>query len=299
MVAHRFVGIREKLARGSVGGSLWTGEDRVALLAALGEAPEWVLAGAVPLLVHGDLSVPRDEAERTAQRERKREALRQGCLKRYVFALRTTAGPRIIKVAETTSVGNALYGLVHSVAWREHRHQQRAEVLDLAVSETVGYLEWRRGLRLKRAIQIQTPMRADLETLASFLIREGEARGEAAWVRFGAALAQTHRVPFFHADLKGFHAWVQQLGAASEQQPAYRLRWLDLARVSFHLTRRKRIINLYQALRFLVPARPGAQQSFVHGYCRAAGWYADNPDAALAIVQRFLARKYRTHPVVE
>jgi hypothetical protein len=65
------------------------------------------------------------------------------------------------------------------------------------------------------------------------------------------------------------------------------------------MTRRKRLINLYQAVRFVVPDRPDAQERFVHAYCRTSGWYGSRPATAVRAVRRFLAYKLRTHPVVE
>ena len=111
-------------------------------------------------------------------------------------------------------------------------------------------------------------------------------------VRFGAALARVHGVPFFHADLKGFHVWIEP--AAPDR--ALALRFLDFGRVGFRMSRRRRIINLYQALRFIVPDSPDAQERFVSGYCTAAG---GDPARLLRATRRFLAHKLRTHPVVE
>jgi hypothetical protein len=59
---------------------------------------------------------------------------------------------------------------------------------------------------------------------------------------------------------------------------------------------RKRVINLYQALRYIVPDEPTAQERFVFAYCARSGWYARAPAAALARVRRFLDFKRRTHP---
>ena len=78
----------------------------------------------------------------------------------------------------------------------------------------------------------------------------------------------------------------------------YKLRWLDLRRVSFWLSRRKRIINLYQALRYLLPDDPVAQERFLTAYCAASGWYSQRPERALRIVRGFLDHKLRTHPDV-
>ena len=96
---------------------------------------------------------------------------------------------------------------------------------------------------------------------------------------------------------KGFHAFVDEVASPHEGAATYTLRWIDLARVAFNLSRRQRVINLYQALRFVVPTRTDAQERFVSAYCRASGWYADNPKRALTKVRRFLEHKLETHPL--
>ena len=106
------------------------------------------------------------------------------------------------------------------------------------------------------------------------------------------ALAHSHHLNFFHGDLKGFHAFIQPEPDSNE----YTLQWLDLARVGFRLTRRQRIINLYQMLRFVVPERGETRDGFMRAYCEASGWYADNPNKAMTIVGKFLEHKLKTHP---
>ena len=72
--------------------------------------------------------------------------------------------------------------------------------------------------------------------------------------------------------MKGFHAFVVELDPRPGQPTRYGMRWIDLARVSFYLTPRKRLINLYQALRFVIPRRAEAEERFVRAYCAAANW---------------------------
>ena len=108
----------------------------------------------------------------------------------------------------------------------------------------------------------------------------------------GRALAHSHKQGFFHGDLKGFHALV----CPSETVHEYTLKWLDLARVGFRLTRRQRIINLYQMLRFVVPERGEARDSFMRAYCESAQWYAESPNKAMTVVGKFLEYKLKTHP---
>jgi hypothetical protein len=139
------------------------------------------------------------------------------------------------------------------------------------------------------------PLLANAVLLDRFLQREAERLGDQAFMRFGKALAATHAVPFFHADLKGFHAYV----AAESDPDAYWLRYIDFARVSFGLSPRQRRINLYQALRFIVPERREAQEAFIGGYCQGSGFCAAKPERALASARRWLAVKRVTHPVVE
>jgi hypothetical protein len=285
-------------AAGRVCGELAAGEDAGALARTLVVAPRRVLDGHLTLLTHADLEPTATTAQRADQRDAKLAALRAGGLNRYVFLLETAAGRRIVKIAEVTRLGNSLLGaLGSSVPRREHALHQRAQVLELAASETRGFLEWRQGLRLRRACQLQSPLDPDAVTLSTFLTAELSRHGDVALERFAEALARTHARRFFHADLKGFHAVVSAVARPATGPATYDLRWIDLARVSFHLTPRKRLINLYQALRFVVPRRPEAEERFIRAYCAASGWQAASPEKALARVRSFLAYKYRTYPL--
>lgn len=271
---------------GIVRGSVGIGEDVEALVRLVAAVKDRTLAQDLPLLTHADLGADKDD------REAKRNALKSGRLKRFVVRVHTDVGSRIVKVAETVGFGNMLQGLVGgSIARREHHNQLRAQELELAATQTAGYLELRRGSFLKRAIQIQSELDPTLPTWTDVLETDMQWGGDVAIDRAARALAATHALGFFHADLKGFHAFVPE-----PRGETYGLVWLDLGRVAFHLTPRKRIVNLYQALRFVVPRRPEAEERFVKTYCQASGWQASTPDRALTKVRDFLTYKLRTHP---
>jgi hypothetical protein len=287
------IGVGKTPPRGRLAGALAAGEDHAAMERALVLAPELVLSGEAQLLTHADLDRQADEAQRQQVQKRKLEALRARRLKRYVLSMNTAAGPRVIKIAEVNSAGNLLLGLLaSSVSRQEHANHLRAEELGVAAADTLGFVEWRWGLHMVRACQVQRPLPDAAQTLDDWLAAELASRGPEALERFARALAATHRVPFFHADLKGFHAFVHPPADDSD----YTLRWIDLARVSFHLSRRKRIINLYQALRFVVPASESARDRFLRAYCTSSGWRANAPERAIREVRRFLDYKLRTHP---
>ncbi len=279
---------------GRIIGELLAGEEVDALVAALIEAPSRVSSGTATVLVHAG-----EGAQAAAQRAQKRDALARGRLGRYVLALDTQAGRRIIKITEVRRLGNALLGLVKSsTARREHRYHLRTSALGLAATRSLGFLELRVGLRLTRCCQLQTPLDSKRETLETFLPRELSRFGLAALTPLGQAIAEMHNKGFFHADLKAFHAYVCPSDVPADGPTHYDLEWIDLARVSFRLSRRQRIINLYQALRFLVPPLPEAHRAFITAYTQHARWHADAPERALGQVQRLLAYKYRTHPIV-
>jgi hypothetical protein len=143
---------------------------------------------------------------------------------------------------------------------------------------------------------VQTPLPADCETLDALLHRELARAGDGAIDSVADAIAAMHRLRFFHGDLKGFHAFPEGVVTLADAPARYRLRWVDLGRVGFRLSRRQRVINLYQVLRYLLPSAPAAQERFMRRYCAATGWHADTPERGLAVVRRFLARKLRTHP---
>jgi hypothetical protein len=284
------IGVGKTPPRGRLIGILRRGEDHAAIERALVNADTVVTRGAASLMTHLDLDPSATQSARREQLEQSLSAVAHRRLERYVFAIDTGAGRRIVKISEPRKLGNRLLGWAgRSVARQEHQNHCRAEALDLAASETCGFLEWRAELGLIRACQLQTPIDPDLRTVGQRLTDDLESLGDQALDRYADALAAAHAVPFFHADLKAFHAF------ADPRPRGYRLRFLDLARVSFRMTRRKRIINLYQSLRWILPKRPEAEQRFVAAYCEASGWYARDPARALAIVRQFLAYKYRTH----
>lgn len=284
------IGVGKTPPRGRLVGVLMRGEDRAALEHTVVTAEAAVSNGAVTLMTHLDLEPTAGRCARQEEAGRLASAFAERRLERYVFAADTGSGRRIIKIAAPRKLGNRLLGMAGgSVSRREHSNHLRAESLDLAVSRTCGFLEWRTGLGVIRSCHIQTPIDRGARTVGERLAADLEACGDVALERYGRALAAAHAVPFFHADLKAFHAFAEPL------QDSYRLRFLDLARISFHVTRRKRIINLYQSLRWILPKRPEAEERFVTAYCRASGWYADRPARVLDSVRRFLAYKMRTH----
>jgi len=237
-------------AQGIIRGSVGAGEDLDSLVRLLETVKDRVLSQELPLLTHADLGAAKDD------RESKRRALERGALKRSVVRVHTEAGPRVVKVAETVGLGNVMHGLLgRSIARREHDNQLRCESLELAATRSAGFLELRHGPFLGRAIQVQTELDPALPTWTDVLETDLQVGGDEALDRAARALAATHSLGFFHADLKGFHAFVPE-----PKGETYGLLWLDLGRVAFHLTPRKRIINLYQALRFVVPRR--AEQHF-------------------------------------
>ena len=248
--------IERTSSTGFVRGTIGIGEDADGLVRILETVRDRVLSQELPLLTHADLGSAKDD------RDGKREALRKGRLKRFVVRVHTEAGPRIVKVAETVGFGNTMHGLLgRSIAQREHHNQLRAESLELAATKSTGYLELRRGPLLHRAVQIQTELDPALPTWTDVLETDLQMGGDEALDRAARALASTHALGFFHGDLKGFHAFVPE-----PKGETYGLVWLDLGRVAFHLTPRKRIINLYQALRFVVPRRPEAEERFMLAY---------------------------------
>jgi len=195
------------------------------------------------------------------------------------------------------SFGSRLLGMAGvSAARREHGLHSRTHQLGLAAARTLGFLEWRSGPRLLRSAQVQTPLEPDRVSLDVFLAHDLAEHGDTAVEPLAVALAELHRVPFFHADLKGYLAFVDDVRRVPGKPATYRLVWIDLGRVAFWMSPRKRIINLYQVLRFVLAERPQAHQCFVTSYCRAAGWRAAEPLRVLAKVRRFLAHKLLTVP---
>ena len=282
---------------GRVIGDLLEGEERAVVEEALLKAPELVLSLQVRLLLHGDHRPELSAEEQQQKLEDRLSALARGTLKRYVFAIDTAAGERIIKISEVNTLGKRLAGLAQrSNARSEHVAQVRAEALGIAASKTAGFLEWRHGPGLLRSCQVQQPLQRELLPISSLLATELARFGDAAAAPLGAAIAHMHELRFFHADLKAYHAFPSIIDHGPDGLARYRLLWLDLGRAGFALSGRQRVINLYQVFRFVLPPREPLQEIFIEQYCRDTGWHAARPSVALAKVRRLLAYKLRTHP---
>ncbi|MEM6558743.1 MAG: hypothetical protein AAF605_03070 [Myxococcota bacterium] len=277
------------LKPGHAVGELAEGEDARAIIAAAVCVREEILTGALTPLVHGDVT-GRERDQEIAQQI---ELLRMQRLKRYVIPVETDSGPRILKLREVTQPWRAVGT---SRARQEHYWHARAQALRIAATETRGFLELRRGPWLVRGVQVQTVLSPQLVSLEEHLRREIQHHGRAAVDFFAEHLAHAHELKFFHADLKGFHAFVTDVRGMSHGPSRYRLLWSDFGRVGFRISSRRRLINLYQALRFVLPEDAATQRQFVNRYCKVSGWYRDCPGSAYSRVMRTLERKRRTHP---
>ena len=283
--------------RGTIRGWLEPAEDRHGLEQILRTAPSAILDGALSLRVHEDLYEMPSSSSRDAQLTNLLQGLYQGTIKRYVVYAETQAGPRIIKLTETRNFGHRLGGLLSFSSGRqEHHNQRRVESLGIAAARSLGYLELCRGPWLIRSAQIQSLTDSGRPLLDDFIRHQYPAFGYEAFAALGEALAKTHAQQFFHADLKGFHAQIKTETLAPTNPSRYTLLWLDLGRVHFRLTRRRRIINLYQMLRFVIPPEGQARDAFMRSYCEETGWYRDSPNRAMKIVGEFLEKKLRVSP---
>lgn len=282
--------VRLALKPGRAVGVLADGEDASTLVQRAMSVRDHILRGELIPLVHGDVTGYRREHQISDQIHR----LRRGRLKRYVVRIETAAGPRILKLSEA---GNRWRALGSSRARREHLWHARAQNLGIAASETRGFLELRQGPWLIRGVQVQTVLDPQMVSLGVHLTREIERHGRIAVDRFAEHLAHAHKLRFFHADLKGFHAFVTDTHQCGDTPAHYRLLWSDFGRVGFRISSRRRVINLYQALRFIVPRDRATQQRFVQRYCEFSGWKKHRTDQAFSQVIRFLERKLRTHPL--
>ena len=250
------------------------------------------------LLVHGqDNSDSLSEVQKQAQVE-KRQLVQAGKAKRFVLRYGTESGLKIFKMVEPQSAGNHLMGFLgNSAAKLEHQYHLRCQSLDLAATRSLGYLELRRGPFLVRACQIQEPIDFEqLPLLETFFPQQFSQHKEDAVTALATAIAQMHLKRFFHGDLKGFHAFVRTRGSYPSGAAQYDLLWIDLGRVGFNLSKRQRIINLYQVFRYILPRDSESQASFMKTYCDVAQWQNHQPQKALDKVLQFLTYKLRTHP---
>ena len=279
--------------KGWIRGSLDSGEDREKIISILHHGKTLVLDGKLDLKVHEHLKQSPNPQHLDHEIQEKLGLLYQGGLKRWVVQISTAQGPRIVKISESATFKTSLAGFMgQSVAAREHRYQQQAQALKLAAAETKGFLELWHGATLIRSCQVQTLLDHNAWILNDHIQTAMAQEGIEAMAPLGRALAHSHGLGFFHGDLKGFHALVKTEPNGID----YTLQWLDLARAGFRLSRRQRIINLYQMLRFVVPERGEARDYFMRAYCEASRWHAANPNKAMTIVGKFLEHKLKTHP---
>ncbi len=279
------------LAPGSAHGELAEGEDARGIVEAAMRVREDILDGRLTPLVHGDVTGRAREEEIATQIA----ALRRNRIKRYVVRIDTDSGPRILKLAEPGSPWRR-WTATGSRARQEHYWHARAQTLRIAATETRGFLELRRGPFVWRGVQVQTVLSPELVSLEEHLMREIREHGHAAVDSFAEHLAHSHELKFFHADLKGFHAFVADVVPSLAGPSRYRLLWSDFGRVGFRISPRRRIINLYQALRFVLPQDQKTRRRFIAHYCHVSDWHRHNPEIVIRRVQRFLERKLRTHP---
>ena len=277
-------------------GTLLPDEDRQLLEQAIYEAPKWVLARQAPILLHGQH--PEDDFDPADRRlDKKLALLQKNKLKRYVFPLKTSAGMRVVKIGEITTLGNALQGFFgQSISRKEHAYQEKAQALGVAATTSQGYLELRDGPKLIRSANIQKPLPKPWPLLDDVFSKEYAKHGLDALIPLAESIAHIHKKKFFHADLKGFHAYISKLDESTQEPARYTCLWIDLARCGFNLSHRQRIINLYQTLRFIVPMEEEPQKVFIEAYCKAAHWQQDSSDKVCQKVQKFLTYKLRTHP---
>lgn len=285
--------VQTNAERGYIRGKLDAGEDHACIVSLLHHFKNQLLDNTLELKVHEHLLAAQDVTQIEMAQTKKLALLYQDKLKRCVVAVETSAGPRIVKISQAGNFRTSVAGaLSQSVANREHRYQVRTQALSLAAAESKGYLELWHGPLLVRSCQVQIPMSDSAVVLGDHVTQMLITHREEAMLHLAQAMAHTHQKNFFHADLKGFHAIVVPGSSGS----GYTLRWLDLARVGFSLSRRRRIINLYQMLRFVVPEQGELQDAFMRHYCLAAQWYPNDANKAIRLVGRFLEHKLRTHP---
>lgn len=283
--------VQLQMGRSYARGELAEGEDVQSIVECAIGVRDAILAGQLTPLVHGDVTGRARDEEVAQQISR----LRGNRLKRYVVPVDTHAGRRILKLTEPGHTWKRAV-FTGSRARKEHHWHARAQSLRIAATETRGFLVLRRGPFTVRGVQVQTVMAPGLVSLEEHLIAEIQRHGGPAVEPFAEHLANSHALKFFHADLKGFHAFVTDIRPQAHGPAQYRMLWSDFGRVSFRISPRRRIINLYQAFRFLLPEDKAIQRRFVTAYCNASGWRRNDSEAVLRSVERFLRRKLRSHP---
>jgi len=252
------------------------------------------------LLLHSPPLDLRPDGEITPLQRKKLHSIIAGEAKRYVFSIQTKTGIKIVKVFEPKSLGHRLLGFAgRSVSQKEHLNHVRCESAGLAATSTLGYLELYHNRHLIRGVQFQDPVdQATCRPLEQFFPAQLERFSMEAIPPLARAMGRMHAQGFFHNDLKSFHAYVQikPLSPPRGQPAEYNLLWIDLAGVGFHLTRRQRIINLYQTLRYILPDDEQLYDRFLREYCEYTNWNQHKPENVIRTVKNFLHHKLETHP---
>lgn len=261
-------------------------------------------SGACMVLLHEDAEGLQTSAALAEKRRRVLAAALSGERKRLVVRSQLAEQPLIFKFAFPRGLGKTVQGLVSSSARIEHRDHQRVEGLGLSLVPSYGFVEYRHRGVLRHAVQVQPDylpaMRDQGWRFAGHWLTQDP---QPAALDLARGLAAAHHCGFFHADLKPFHvlmsdsrgqtrAALRPLGGDAPAHPA--LRFVDFGRVAFRLTGRRQIINLYQTLRFIVPA--AQHQNFLSAYGRALNYDKARTTRLAARTQRFLAAKLLSHP---
>ncbi len=266
-------------------------------------APTWVsrphdsATGLLNAHAHGDCRVLLHEdlngfvADNTALNEKRRTVLHaalEGKRKRLVIGAVVNGQALVFKYAFAHGWGKTLQGICTSGARIEHGLHTRAHKLGLSLVPSLGYLEYRTFLRIHHAVHIQ-PNYAEAMRVGSwrFVTDRIQEQPIKASIAFAKGLAHTHQLGFFHADLKAFHVLM-----GNHNNPE--LRFMDFGRVSFRVTPRRRTINLYQALRFIIPETQ--HNAFMETYAQHCGYSVPKNVALKRQVHSFLAHKLKTHP---
>ena len=101
-------------------------------------------------------------------------------------------------------------------------------------------------------------------------------------------LAKLHQAQIFHGDLKPYHV------VLLPQSPHWL--YLDLDPVRFGISRRRRIVNLYQALRYFLDGNGALAEPLVQSYAEA---FAELPSSAISSLLdetlKLLHHKMETH----
>jgi len=202
--------------------------------------------------------------------------------KRYALRLSGTFNGEVCVKLRPQRAPHRLLGPRH--ARNEYRRHEEVARRGFAAVSPLGYASFKDIQNQTWQCFVQEGLPQDTHSGESLRTLSLEERA----LVIARELAKLHEAEIFHGDLKPYHVVVSSNTA----------HWLyvDLDPVRFGVSRRRRTINLYQALRYFLDADPRLAEPLIQTYIRALPKVpADAAQGLVTATLKLLKHKMETH----